>query len=111
MMNKFFKILILLTPVFIFSCSEGNSNDDKIHIDFLIKDGNSEKDAKCIVKEFKPLVKNEELKKHYDIYIELLKKAATDSSVNIEQDLPMDSVFVLLPHITAAYTKCGVPLH
>ena len=89
---------------------ESALSDDEIYSDHLIKDGNSKKDAKCIVKKFKQSVKDKETKKHYNIYIELLRKAATDSSVNTEQDLPMESMWALLPYITGAYTKCGVPL-
>ena len=61
----------------------------------------SKKDAKCILKETKPLVEKE----LWAEYIVAEKKGG-----KVSDHLPMDKLLELGMSFTVGYTKCGVPL-
>ena len=93
-------ILLIISPIFLYSCSESSSNDDKLILDSLIEEGLSKKDAKCILKETKPLVEKE----LWAEYIVAEKKGG-----KVSDHLPMDKLLELGMSFTVGYTKCGVP--
>ena len=50
-----FIILLIIAPIFLYSCSDSISSDDKLVLDQMTNDDAlSKKDAKCILKETKP---------------------------------------------------------
>ena len=98
---KNFVILFLIAPIFLYSCSESSSNDDKLILDALIEEGLSKKDAKCILKETKPLVEKE-------LWAEYVAAEKKDGKVN--EHLAMDKVMSIGMSFMVGYEKCGVPL-
>jgi hypothetical protein len=99
---KNFIILLIIAPIFLYSCSDSVSSDDKIVFDTMInEDGLSEKDAKCILKETKPLVEKE----LWGEYIAAVKKGG-----KVNEHLPMDKLMTIGMTFSVGYTKCGVPL-
>ena len=98
---KNFVILLLIAPIFLYSCSESSSNDDKLVLDALIEEGLSKKDAKCILKETKPLVEKE-------LWAEYVAAEKKDGEVN--EHLAMDKVMSIGMSFMVGYGKCGVPL-
>ena len=98
---KNFVILFLIAPIFLYSCSESSSNDDKLVLDALIEEGLSKKDAKCILKETKPLVEKE-------LWAEYVAAEKKDGKVT--EHLAMDKVMSIGMSFMVGYEKCGVPL-
>ena len=99
---KNFIILLIIAPIFLYSCSESSSNDDKLVLDSLIeKEGLSKKDAKCILKETKPLVEKE-------LWGEYM--AAEKKGGKLNEHLAMDKLMSIGMSFTVGYSKCGVPL-
>ena len=101
MKTKNFIILLITAPIFLFSCSESSSKDDKLIIDEMIKEGVSKKDAKCNLKETKPLVEKE-------LWGEYIAASKKDGEVN--DHLAMDKLMRIGFSFMAGYEKCGVPL-
>ena len=69
---------------------------------FYAAEGMSKKDAKCIVKETKPLVEKE----LWGEYIAAEKKGG-----KVSEHLPMDKLLSIGISFSVGYTKCGVPLN
>ena len=78
-----------------------SSSDDKLVLDSLIEEGLSKKDAKCILKETKPLVEKE----LWGEYIAAEKKGG-----KLNEHLAMDKLMSIGMSFTVGYSKCGVPL-
>jgi len=102
MISKFFKILILLTPIFIFSCSDSGNDEMKILIDGMIKGndtwsgGLSKEDAECSAKEAK---KNFPAK----LWKKLVKSYKPEA-----KELSMGEGLELGVILQTGYDKCGV---
>ena len=97
-----FITLLIIIPIFLFSCSDSGSSDEKLVINRFIEEGMSKKDAKCIVKETKPLVEKE----LWGEYIAAEKKGG-----KVSEHLPMDKLLSIGISFSVGYTKCGVPLN
>jgi len=61
-------ISILLISVLLSACSESSSKEDNLVKGLMEDQEISEKQAKCLIKETKPLVKKEEWNKYVDIW-------------------------------------------
>tara|TARA_B110000238_G_C15707543_1_gene261090 strand:- start:30 stop:341 length:312 start_codon:yes stop_codon:yes gene_type:complete len=94
-------ILLFIGPIFLFSCSDSASSDDKLVVNQLTEQDISKKDAKCILKETKPLVE----KDLWSEYIGAVKKGG-----KVKDHLPMDKVMDLAFAFAEGSEKCGVPL-
>ena len=93
---KNFLTLLIIAPIFLYSCSESSSNDDKLVLDALIEEGLSKKDAKCILKETKPLVEKE-------LWAEYVAAEKKDGEVN--DHLAMDKLMSIGMSFMLGYGK------
>ena len=59
---------ILLISILLSACSDASSNDDAVVKGLMEDQKISKKQAKCLIKETKPLVKKEEWNKYVDIW-------------------------------------------
>ena len=61
-------ISILLISVLIGACSESSSNEDNVVQGLMYDQQITEKQAKCLIKETKPLVKKDEWNKYVEMW-------------------------------------------
>ncbi len=95
-------ILFFIVPIFLISFSDSASSKDKLVVNLLMEEDISKKDAKCIVKETKPLVE----KDLWSEYIVAVKKGG-----KVADHLPMDTLMELAFAFAMGGEKCGVPLN
>tara|TARA_X000000368_G_C22444947_1_gene456341 strand:- start:53 stop:364 length:312 start_codon:yes stop_codon:yes gene_type:complete len=94
-------ILFFIGPIFLFSCSDAASSDDKLVINKLMELDISKKEAKCILKETKPLME----KDLWSEYIVAVKKGG-----KVKDHLPMDKLMDTMFAFAEGGEKCGVNL-
>ena len=94
-------ILLFIGPIFLFSCSDSASSDDKLVVNKLMEQDISKKDAKCILKETKPLVE----KNLWSEYIGEVKKGG-----KVKDHLPMDKLMDVAFAFAECSEKCCVPM-
>ena len=100
-MKKLF-ILLIIFPIFISSCSDSTANDDEPVINLILKEGVSEKDAKCLVKEVKFL----EPKEIWFEYAERIKKGE-----NPKRTMSKDKIMTIMDMWQEAASKCEVSIN
>jgi len=94
-------ILFIIGPIFFFSFSDSALSNDKLIVNQLMGQDISKKDAKCILKETKPLVE----KDLWSEYVEAVKKGG-----KVEDHLPMDRLMDVFFAFAEGGEICGVPL-
>lgn len=94
-------ISILLISVLLSACSESSSKEDNLVKGLMEDQEISEKQAKCLIKETKPLVKKEEWNK----YVEIWNMKEEGQDIN---DNDMQTVMNVAFSMMGVANKCDV---
>ena len=95
-------ISILLISVLIGACSESSSNEDNVVQGLMYDQQITEKQAKCLIKETKPLVKKDEWNKYVEMW-----NARANGQDNMNNN-NMESLMNVGISMIGIGTKCNV---